>query len=417
MIMENIKFEIISEDGVTPELLLDYWKFGEKRRFELTIKDILEKYSFQTQTILAQEVGKIGCLQVIKLKDCGTCYDKRDFYTRSDFNYFIDRVRRFEDKCIECLNEKNFKITQEAIQYYKENYVSSKPKFAQDNELNYLEKIHLYLLIVNYLETRKKNWSALYALTGYFCKNNVESLIKKGFIYNQEGSFNLNQKQAKLRQIYWDSQSIFNSDFREEICNFLKINFDHYSVLVTPSQYESIDDWLIGLFKEIKEHKLSLNDIKDVEKFLFNMRISEIYALAEFVCESNKIPLLKDNALEFEFMRAIDKYNLEQIYNIFNYQATYTTSTLYKISAIENKSLTFNKDKLFTKNISYFITRMNQKSSDQHYSKPLPLSWEYSEFEQFISAHVIGSAEKWDKVTPKQILSSWLNAVEYDVEE
>lgn len=417
MIMENIKFEIISEDGVTPELLLDYWKFGEKRRFELTIKDILEKYSFKTQTILAQEVGKIGCLQVIKLKDCGTCYDKRDFYTRSDFNYFIDRVRRFEDKCIECLNEKNFKITQEAIQYYKENYVSSKPKFAQDNELNYLEKIHLYLLIVNYLETRKKNWSALYALTGYFCKNNVESLIKKGFIYNQEGSFNLNQKQAKLRQIYWDSQSIFNSDFREEICNFLKINFDHYSVLVTPSQYESIDDWLIGLFKEIKEHKLSLNDIKDVEKFLFNMRISEIYALAEFVCESNKIPLLKDNALEFEFMRAIDKYNLEQIYNIFNYQATYTTSTLYKISAIENKSLTFNKDKLFTKNISYFITRMNQKSSDQHYSKPLPLSWEYSEFEQFISAHVIGSAEKWDKVTPKQILSSWLNAVEYDVEE
>lgn len=337
MIMENIKFEIISEDGVTPELLLDYWKFGEKRRFELTIKDILEKYSFQTQTILAQEVGKIGCLQVIKLKDCGTCYDKRDFYTRSDFNYFIDRVRRFEDKCIECLNEKNFKITQEAIQYYKENYVSSKPKFAQDNELNYLEKIHLYLLIVNYLETRKKNWSALYALTGYFCKNNVESLIKKGFIYNQEGSFNLNQKQAKLRQIYWDSQSIFNSDFREEICNFLKINFDHYSVLVTPSQYESIDDWLIGLFKEIKEHKLSLNDIKDVEKFLFNMRISEIYALAEFVCESNKIPLLKDNALEFEFMRAIDKYNLEQIYNIFNYQATYTTSTLYKISAIELK--------------------------------------------------------------------------------
>ena len=146
------------------------------------------------------------------------------------------------------------------------------------------------------------------------------------------------------------------------------------------------------------------------------MRFSEIYTLAEFVCESNKIPLSKDNALEFEFIRVTDKYNLEQIYNIFNYQATYTTSILYKISATQNNSLIINKDKIFTKNISYFITRMDQKSSDQHYSKPLPMSWEYSEFEQFISAHIIGGAEKWDRLTPKQILSRWLDAVEYDIE-
>ena len=54
--MENIEFEIISEDVNTPELLLDYWKFGDKRTFALTIKDVIEKYGIQTPSILAKEV-------------------------------------------------------------------------------------------------------------------------------------------------------------------------------------------------------------------------------------------------------------------------------------------------------------------------------------------------------------------------
>lgn len=211
-------------------------------------------------------------------------------------------------------------------------------------------------------------------------------------------------------------KSVFDSCFKEEICNFLKINFDHYSVLVIPSGYENIDDWVVELFKEIKEHKLSLSDIKDIEKFLFAMRFSEIYTLAEFVCESNKIPLSKDNSLEFEFIRVTDKYNLEQIYNIFNYQAIYTTSILYKMGTSDNSFNSIRKDKIFTKNIGYFITRIDQKNPDQQYSKALPLSWENSEFEQFVSAHIIGSAEKWDRLTPKQIISRWLDAVEYDIE-
>ena len=199
MIMENIKFEIISEDVVTPELLLDYWKFGEKRRFELTIKDMLEKYSIQTPSILAKDVGEIGFLQVSRLKDCCKCYDKRKFHVRSDFNYFIDRVKSSDNKCIECLNKKNIKIAQEIFHYYKENYISSKPKLVQDKELSYLEKIHMFLLIINYLDTKKINWSALYTLKGYFCKNIVENLIKKGFIYNQESHYRLNLKQAKYQ--------------------------------------------------------------------------------------------------------------------------------------------------------------------------------------------------------------------------
>lgn len=419
MVVENIEFEIISEDVNTPQLLLDYWKFGEKRTFALSLKDVIEKYGIQTPSILTKEVGKIGFLQVSRLKDCGRCCDKYEFYVRSNFTYYLDRVKGLDNKCIKCFNEKNIKYAKDTLEYFKNNYFPLQPKLIENQELSYLEKIHLYLLIENYIRNigKVRKWYSLHALSGYFYGDILEILADKGFILNHDNKLDLMSKQTDLGILYRWNQNIFDSSLSEEIFNFLKFNFEYHTEIVIPPQFENINDWIVELFKDIKECKLELVDIKDLENFLFDMRISEIYALAEFVCASNKIPLCKDNALEFEFIRMVDKYNLEQIYNIFNYQATYTTSTLYKISVSEHDSLKFSKDKLFTKNIGYFITRMEQKSPDQHYSKSLPLSWEQSEFEQFVSAHIIGSAEKWEKLTPKQILSCWLNAVEYDIEE
>ena len=416
--MENIEFEIISEDVNTPELLLDYWKFGDKRTFALTIKDVIEKYGIQTPSILAKEVGKIGFLQVSRLKDCGRCYDKHEFYVRSNFTYYLDRVKGLDNKCIKCLNKKNIKYAKDTLEYFKNNYFPSQPKPIENQDLSYLEKLHLYVLIENYIRSldKVKQWYSLNALNGYSCNAIIGSLVEKGFIFNHDNKMDLLNRQNSLGILYRSNQNFFDSSLREEIFNFLQVKFGYHTEIMIPSQFESINDWFVELFNEIKEHKLNLSDIKDIENFLFNMRISEIYALAEFVCKSNKIPLRKDNALEFEFIRVIDKYNLEQIYNIFNYQAIYTTSILYKMGVSENSHDSIIKDKLFTKNIGYFITRMDQKSPDQHYSKSLPLSWEHSEFEQFVSAHIIGSAEKWDKLTPKQILSRWLDAVEYDIE-
>lgn len=419
MVKEKLEFEIISEEVGISELLQDYWKFGEKKKFALTAKEILAKYSIQTPSVLAKEVSEIGFLQVSRLKECSKCYDKHKFYVRSDFSYYIDRVESFDNRCIECTNEKNIKYAQDTLEYYKNNYSPSAPNQIENQELSYLEKLHLYLLIENYIKYFGivKNWYCSHALSGYFCHVSIEGLVEKGFIFNHDSNMNFINRKNNLGVIYQSNKNIFDNCLSEKIFNFLQVNFEYHTDILTPSQFENINDWFVELFNDIHSHKLKLGDIKDIEKFLLNMRISEIYALAEFVCELNKIPLLKNNALEFEFIRVADKYNLEQIHNIFNYQATYTTSTLYKISASEDNSLKFNKDKLFTKNIGYFITHMEQKSPDLHYSKSLPLSWEQSEFEQFVSAHIIGSAEKWDKLTPKQILSRWLNAVEYDVED
>ncbi|WP_180023274.1 hypothetical protein [Acinetobacter sp. YH1901134] len=419
MVKEKFEFEIISEEVEISELLQDYWKFGEKKKFALTVKEILMKYSIQTPSILAKEVSKIGFLQVSRLKNCGKCFDKHKFYVRNNFNYYIDRLKNVDNRCIDCTNEKYIKYALDTLEYYKKNYKPSAPNLIEKQELSYLEKIHLYLLIENYIKYFRvgKNWYYSHALSGYSCHVILEGLVEKGFIFNHDSNIEFINRKNNLGVIYQKNKSIFDSSLSEKIFNFLQINFEYHTEILIPFQFENINDWFMELFNDIQGHKLKLDDIKDIEKFLLNMRISEIYDLAEFVCEVNKIPLLKNNALEFEFIRVADKYNLEQIYNIFNYQATYTTSTLYKISVSEHDSLKFSKNKLFTKNIGYFITRMEQKSSDQHYSKPLPLSWEQSEFEQFVSAHIIGSAEKWDKLTPKQILSRWLDAVEYDLEE
>lgn len=369
--------------------------------------------------MLTKEVGKIGFLQVSRLKDCGKCYDIRNFHVRTDFNYYIDRISSFDKICTECANKKYIKYALDTLEYYKNNFSLSEPNLTQKKELNYLEKIHLYLLIENNIKYFRPGgrWYFSNVLSGYSCHASLEALIEKGFIFNRDSNMDFINRKNNLGTIYRSNKNIFDSSLSEEIFNFLQVNFEYHTEILIPTRFENINDWFIELFSDIQSHKLKLEDIKNIEKFLFNMRVSEIYKLAEFVCNENKIPLLKNNALEFEFLRIVDKYNLEQIYNIFNYQATYTTSTLYKISVSEHDSLKFNKNKLFTKNIGYFISRMEHKSPDQHYSKPLPLSWEQSEFEQFVSAHIIGNAEKWEKLTPKQILSSWLNAVEYDVDD
>ncbi|WP_340600944.1 hypothetical protein [Acinetobacter sp. HZNU-JH01] len=416
---EKLKFDIISEEVGVSELLQDYWQFGEKKKFALTAKEVFTKHNIQSPTMLTKEVGKIGFLQVSRLKDCGKCYDIRNFHVRTDFNYYIDRISSFDKICTECANKKYIKYALDTLEYYKNNFSLSEPNLTQKKELNYLEKIHLYLLIENNIKYFRPGgrWYFSNVLSGYSCHASLEALIEKGFIFNRDSNMDFINRKNNLGTIYRSNKNIFDSSLSEEIFNFLQVNFEYHTEILIPTRFENINDWFIELFSDIQSHKLKLEDIKNIEKFLFNMRVSEIYKLAEFVCNENKIPLLKNNALEFEFLRIVDKYNLEQIYNIFNYQATYTTSTLYKISVSEHDSLKFNKNKLFTKNIGYFISRMEHKSPDQHYSKPLPLSWEQSEFEQFVSAHIIGNAEKWEKLTPKQILSSWLNAVEYDVDD
>lgn len=289
----------------------------------------------------------------------------------------------------------------------------------ENQDLSYLEKIHLYLLIENYIKYSGivKNWYFLNAIGGYTSQIVLGNLAKKGFILNHENNLNFINKQNKLKVIYESNKNIFDDSLSEDILNFIKINFEYHTDILIPSQFENINDWFVELFNDIQNHKIKLSDIKDVEEFLLNMRLSEIYALAEFVCKTNQIPLLKNNALEFEFLRVVDIYNLEQIYNIFNYQATYTTSELYRISVSAHNYLDFSKDKIFTKNIGKSITFLQQKSSDQLYSKRLPRYFEQSEFEIFISAHIIRKAQKWDKLMPKDILSSWMSVVQLDVED
>ena len=325
MVKEKLEFEIISEERGISELLLDYWKFGDKRTFALTVKDVIEKHGIQTPSILAKEVGKIGFLQVSRLKDCGRCYDKHEFYVRSNFTYYLDRVKGLDNKCIECLNKKNIKYAKDTLEYFKNNYSPSQPKLIKNQELSYLEKIHLYLLIENYIRALGvvKQWYSLHALRCYSCDAIIGSLVDKGFIFNHENQMEFINKQSELGILYRFNRNIFDEPLSQEVYKFLEVKFAYHTEIVIPSQFESIDDWFVELFNEIKGYTLKTSDIKSLEKHLFNMRISEIYALSEFVCESNNIPLRKDNALDFEFFRVVDKYNLEQIHNIFNYQAIY----------------------------------------------------------------------------------------------
>lgn len=116
MAKKNIKFEVISEDAAPSELLIDYWKFGEKRTFALTIKNMLEKHSIPTPSLLEKKVSQIGFIEVSRLRDCEKCNDIHKFYVRSNFTYYLDKIKSLDNTCIKCNNENKIKYVKDTFE-------------------------------------------------------------------------------------------------------------------------------------------------------------------------------------------------------------------------------------------------------------------------------------------------------------
>lgn len=53
------------------------------------------------------------------------------------------------------------------------------------------------------------------------------------------------------------------------------------------------------------------------------------------------------------------------------------------------------------------------ESNDKHpqYATSLPTHWIYSEIELFVGMNLICNDQKWDKFTPDEILSLWIESV------
>ena len=193
--------------------------------------------------------------------------------------------------------------------------------------------------------------------------------------------------------------------------NYLKLNFKSKMKVVIPEKFEDLDSWVEELYQEIIKAKPLVEDCKEIESFIINKRLAEVYILLDFICEMKKIPIRKNNALEIDLIRMLRKYNLNEIYSLLNYQSTMAASRLYEIEH-SNSSGNWHQDMVFGVKISSSIDYLESKNQKPKYPKLLPENWNYSEVELFISANVIGNYEKWEKFTPSEILALWLQATQ-----
>ena len=123
--------------------------------------------------------------------------------------------------------------------------------------------------------------------------------------------------------------------------------------------------------------------------------------------------MIKNNALEIDLIRMLNKYNLNEIYRLLIYQAKISASYLYDI---EHSKSGYNKNMVFGREISRRLDYLQSKNESLKYSKPLPENWNYSEIEIFIIANIIKNYEKWHKFTPDQILAMWIGVTGMEME-
>lgn len=402
------------------ELFYDYWSFSDfsQYQFDYKLKELMIKYQLKSINTVQKVAKKTGYLAFKKLLKCGACVKIFNIDQRRDIDF--DKKHWFKEKliCEEC----RLKVVESKIREYIKYFQTFLPK-EKDVEityptqsLTYLESIFVYCLLckvdLNSDNTVKQiDWNSFKAVEANGVEFVLQAIIKKGYIVKAQANNDFLEKQSQLRQITWKYEQHLNKEFKQEINTYLRLNFNSEITLVFPEKYKTIDDWIESLYEEIITSKLNIKDCKDLEEFIINKRLKEVYGLLDYVSSYRKIPVKKNNALELDLIRMLKKFDLQHILSLLYYQGKMTASRLYDLEHSDDTNAKFQKDYVFGNKISSYLDYLEKMNDKPKYSRSLPENWTFSEIEMFVIKHIIGNYEKWDKFTPDEILALWVESV------
>lgn len=402
------------------ELFYDYWKFSdfEEQQFTYKLKELMVKYELKSINAVQKVAKKTGYLAFKKKLECGTCEKIFKIDQRKDIDF--DKKYWFQEQLI--CNKCRLKVVESQIRKYMEYFETLLPEVKNveisypTEELVYLEKIFVYCLLckVNLNSDNiinKLDWDSFKSVEANGVEFVLYALIKKGYILKSQSNDDLLEKQNQLRQIAWKYEQHLDKEFKEKINTYLRLNFDSEIKLVCPEKYKTTDDWIETLYEEIIASKLSIKDCKDLEKFIINKRLKEVYGLLDYVSSYKKIPVKKNNALELDLIRMLKKFDLQHILSLLYYQGKMTASRLYDLEHSDDANAKFQKDYVFGNKISSYLDYLDKVNEKPKFSRSLPENWTFSEIEMFVIKHIIGNYEKWDKFTPDEILALWVESV------
>lgn len=414
--MEKIILEIVEENSAKKELLQDYWDFKDKIKFDFiyTAKSLIYKYNLENYEELRKNIIKTGFLLVKRIKDCKKCYAEFNVEDRAHFKQLKMKILDDIIICYDCKKIKNNKRVKTLISEIEKHNCRVNEESRELLKLSYIEKIYLYILI----ENCKKNFSlelhSLSVLNNKEGQDVVRNIIQKGYIKEEKYCSFCYTNRKELFYLSIQDKNMIEESLIKELKSYLTLNFNYHCKIVIPQNFDSIESWMYEVYLDIFRTKLTVEDVKEIESFIINKRLYEVYKLINLVCEKNSIPWLKDNKFDFEVLRMINKYNLEVIYNILNYCAGKATSRLYLIEKLKGNKSLFQEKHIYRLEVSFMLEKLLKSDNPVLYTKNLPYNWVFSEEELFINTYIIGGDQKWCKYTPKEILSMWLKKTNCD---
>ncbi|WP_335968406.1 hypothetical protein [Acinetobacter bereziniae] len=422
--MSEGRFELVTTpdyEDFNLELLTDYWEFSDfnRRDYTYSISKLWEKYNLKSTAKFERIIKNSGYLKYTQLKECNKCYFDLKIFNRKELKRFknlnLYREGQLCHKCRGIYIQENMNKNLNEFKLSIPTEINS-PHNPEMQKLTYLEKIFIYTLISK-VKIKSDNilpeheWHSFIELEANGGNILVKKLFDKGYLIKTNKFDDFLKKQNDLKELYYKSAQYLSQEMRCEIESYLSINFKVNVKIVIPFIYNSIEEWRMVLYQEIIESKVYVKDFQEIEKFIINKRLNEVYALVSFVCDYRKVPFEKDNALEFELMRMVKRFNLRYIFSIVAYQAKEASAELYRIEHGGDISFRFKKNHIFRYKLCNYLTYLLQKKQNPKFDRDLPNEWTYSELEVFIAAQVVRNYEHWEFYTPDQILAIWAESV------
>ncbi|ONN53884.1 hypothetical protein AC058_13475 [Acinetobacter genomosp. 33YU] len=156
--------------------------------------------------------------------------------------------------------------------------------------------------------------------------------------------------------------------------------------------------------------KLNMVDIQQIENFVKNIRLQEIYYLIPEVFSKFPVPYEKNLNLETNLIQLSEYFDLEHSYSLLFYQAKLLAGDLF-IEKIKDEIDHEKHKNKYSNKIASYIKYLVDSNKKPNYPKKLPDNWQFSQIEQFISLSFFDNQHNWAGMNTKEIISTWLSKV------
>lgn len=280
----------------------------------------------------------------------------------------------------------------------------------------YIEKVFLYYIILS-LEGKNINepvpkFDILKSLDVGIINDIYSDYINK-LIENSIFHYIDSQKVTN----YWSSVSKFWSEIQNR-CTLTKIReiarlngygykdtsllFNNFEGVLDYSEYSEI------ILKSISNHILNEKDLKGIESFVFNHRLSQVKIIILQIKNDFKIPInMASLKLDFILLDMIGKTTLPKIYNMLFWAVGNLQKLLY---TSEKNKVYFSRARIgniYIKGLEYIFNKY-RNNYEEAYDRKIPLDLIYDDdFIDFLSSNII--EENWNGSSCDDLIFKWQN--------